>query len=55
MELPDGISQEKLTMLREETKDLAKAMNQVYNSMVFSCQKRCLFANLGTPLPAAEI
>ncbi|TNV86543.1 hypothetical protein FGO68_gene15762 [Halteria grandinella] len=28
--------------LREETKDLSKAMNHVYNRLVFTCQTRCL-------------
>lgn len=31
-----------ITQLREETKDLSRAMNHVYNSIVFSCQKNCL-------------
>lgn len=28
--------------LREETKDLSKAMNHVYNRIVMTCQSRCL-------------
>ena len=31
-----------LAQLREEAKDLSRAMNHVYNSIVFSCQKSCL-------------
>jgi len=34
---PQGFAQ-----LREETKDLSRAMNHVYNSIVLSCQKSCL-------------
>jgi len=37
-----AIDQEKLMMIKEETKDLSKAMNNVYNQMVFACQKKCL-------------
>ncbi len=29
-------------IVREEAKELAKQMNNVYNRIVFSCQKRCL-------------
>lgn len=28
--------------MREDTKDLARSMNLVYNSIIFSCQKRCI-------------
>jgi len=28
--------------LREEARDLSRAINQVYNSIVLSCQKKCL-------------
>jgi hypothetical protein len=36
------VDQAKLSLLREETKDLSKAMNHLYNSIVFTCQKKCL-------------
>jgi hypothetical protein len=35
-------SEDKMALIREETRDLSKSMNHVYNSIVFSCQKRCL-------------
>ena len=37
-----SLDQSKFQIMREETADLSKSMNQVYNSIIFSCQKRCL-------------
>ena len=29
-------------LIREEARDLSRAINQVYNSIVFTCQKKCI-------------
>lgn len=31
-----------MAALREESKDLSKAINHVYNRVIFACQTRCL-------------
>lgn len=32
---------QEMNMIKEETKELSKAMDHVYNQMVFACQKKC--------------
>lgn len=42
LKLPAEFHNEQQMKIREESKDLAKAMNNVYNKIVFNCQKSCL-------------
>lgn len=42
MSVPLPADDPRLSLLREDVRELSKSMNHVYNSIIFSCQKRCL-------------
>ena len=42
MSVPLAEDDPRLGLLKEDVRELSKSMNHVYNSIILSCQRRCL-------------